>query len=386
MRVTSHNARGVKRSSKGFSPKHNDRQFDITKADHIDPEKDKANLYYNWTHDDFYYTSQTEGIEDTFEDGEKEYYREHFYGMYRSQQLKHEKSRHKGRLKTFDEWMQSKRYCPEETVFQVGKKGETITDEQFMEFAKRVHMLYDEYAKDHNDCYKILNVAMHLGETTGHVHMRKVWQYNSSGMFDFANAIGQEEALERAGVELPDPTKEKSKYNNRKMVFDREMREKIFEICEDMGLEIETVPLENVKHDMSKEQYIAEQNAKQIAEQEKRIAEQAKQIAEQEKRIEEQERIAERNRQRISLQQETMRSLQEDITEAEKQAAQIVENAKEKATRLIEERIAHFDKSTALAVAERNERLKKRELPIYEEYQGHQAEEEKSPYQYGKNG
>lgn len=47
MRATIHNGRTGKDGA--YNTKHNDRQFDIKNAEHIDPERVKNNRYWNWT-------------------------------------------------------------------------------------------------------------------------------------------------------------------------------------------------------------------------------------------------------------------------------------------------------------------------------------------------
>ena len=42
--------------------------------------------------------------------------------------------------------------------------------------------------------------------------------------------------MEMMGIELPDPSKPKSKFNNRKMTFDKICRDLLFEICENHDL------------------------------------------------------------------------------------------------------------------------------------------------------
>lgn len=61
MRATIHNGRTSHLGA--FTPKHNDRNFDINHAEHIDPERVKNNRYWNWT-----------GKEITFEAAEQAFY------------------------------------------------------------------------------------------------------------------------------------------------------------------------------------------------------------------------------------------------------------------------------------------------------------------------
>ena len=74
----------------------------------------------------------------------------------------------------------------------------------------------------HLDVYKrqVLDWALHLDESTPHIHERHV--------FDCENKYGevapqQEKALEALGFELPAPDKPLSRRNNRKITFDAEM-------------------------------------------------------------------------------------------------------------------------------------------------------------------
>ncbi len=53
----------------------------------------------------------------------------------------------------------------------------------------------------------------------------------------------QEKALEELEFELADPTKKKSKYNNRKMVFDAECRKLFLKISARHGLDIDMEPV-----------------------------------------------------------------------------------------------------------------------------------------------
>ena len=62
MRATIHNGRTSHLGA--FTPKHNDRNFNISHAEHIDPERVKDNRYWNWT-----------GKKITFEDAEIAFYR-----------------------------------------------------------------------------------------------------------------------------------------------------------------------------------------------------------------------------------------------------------------------------------------------------------------------
>ncbi len=99
----------------------------------------------------------------------------------------------------------------------------------------------------------ILNWALHLDESTPHIHERHV--------FDVINKYGerqpkQEQALKELGFELPDPSKKEGKYNNRKMSYDAECRKIFLDICNKHGIEIEEEPIYGGKKYLEKQEFI----------------------------------------------------------------------------------------------------------------------------------
>ena len=89
MRMTIHNGRAGKNGV--YSPKHNDRQFDISSAEHIDPERMPGNIYWNWT-----------GENVSFEDAEKAFYEEHCREYLDAVNRRHKEQRHPERVRDMD--------------------------------------------------------------------------------------------------------------------------------------------------------------------------------------------------------------------------------------------------------------------------------------------
>ncbi len=257
MRVTRHNIRGAKHSSTGFHAKHNDRDFDMSKADNINAEMTKNNFYYNCF--DGWYQATEKDNKKSFEETEALYYGVHFMNMYQGQINRNNASGNKKRNKSFEDWRKSKRYCPEETYIQVGNVDGHIDAKLFAQISKDYVKAEMDWAKAHNDCFVVLDVGNHYDEAVPQVHIRKVWRSVSANGVE---EIGQATALERAGVELPNPDKEVGNKNNRKMTFDREMREKLFEICEHYGVQITREPIKDAEHDMSKNKLLVKKNAR----------------------------------------------------------------------------------------------------------------------------
>lgn len=247
MRVTKHNGRGPKNSNFGYNPKHNDRDFEHELTD---------NFYWNLYHKGYYTDKDKNNKENgilTFEQAEEKYYENMFYKQYEMQQQKYKKKGNYDRLKTFEEWRNSKRYVPEESITQIGNSEKNV-DANLFENAYLDFLVYQtNWSKQHNNCFRVLDMSVHYDETVIHAHDRKVWQYrDSNGVW----CIGQDKALEQAGIGLPDPSKPRSRFNNRKMVYDKMMREKWIEICKGYGLEIEEEALPDGKHNMDKEEMI----------------------------------------------------------------------------------------------------------------------------------
>lgn len=250
MRGTRHNGRGYKGSKNGYNPKHDDRDYDI---DEEQAKREKENVYWNY-YDGQYYGNEKENKR-SFSDAEKQFYEENFKEIWKKQNEKNEQSGHKKRNKSFDEWRSLKRYCPEESYLQIGNMDEKNTPDKktFYSIAMDYLKWEDEWNKNHGNPFTRLDYAIHNDEGIPQIHYRKVWSYtDENGDLQ----IGQEKALEKAGVALPHPEKKNSRYNNRKIEFDKMCRNKFIEIAESYGVHIEKEPVKDTKHNMSKEEYL----------------------------------------------------------------------------------------------------------------------------------
>lgn len=224
-RVTKHNGRVT-------TAKHNDRNFDVENAPHIDKDKSKDNKTFMWCGDEV----------ETFEEAEQKFYNEHFSQALDEQNERHRKARNYKRIKTMDEFRTNKNTCPEEVILQWGKFKDDVDRTKFFDACDDYMEWEDETFGKH---LKILDAALHKDEATEHLQYRRVWIYTDENGVEH---VGQEEALKQMGFERPDPSKEKSRFNNRKMVFDKQCREKWMDICEQYGLDVERTPMPNQRH------------------------------------------------------------------------------------------------------------------------------------------
>lgn len=237
-----------------FTPRHNDRNFNISHAEHIDPERVKLNRYWNWTGNP----------ETTFEDAEAAFYEKHIRKHLDAQNARYKAQRHAERAKTMDEYRRSPQTCPEEVILQIGKRGDTIPADMMA----RIIQEQINWEQKQFPGLKVLDVALHMDEQGApHIHERRAWVYtDKAGNL----AISQNKSLEQMGVELPNPDKPRSRFNNRKQVFSRMCREHLLQICREHGLEIEEIPQEKSKSGRTLEDYQAGEAEKRAAEADRR--------------------------------------------------------------------------------------------------------------------
>lgn len=268
MRATIHNGRTSNLGA--FTPKHNDRNFNISHAEHINPERVKLNRYWNWTGNP----------ETTFEAAEIAFYEKHISAHLEAQNARYRAQRHAERAKTMDEYRRSPQTCPEEVILQIGKRGDTIPADMMA----RIIQEQINWEQKQFPGVKVLNVALHMDEQGApHIHERRAWVYTDK---DGNTAISQNKSLEQMGVELPNPDRPRGRFNNRKQTFSRMCREHLLQICREHGLEIEEIPQEKSRNGRTLDDYKAGEAEKRAAEAERRrqFSERAAESAE--KRVE----------------------------------------------------------------------------------------------------
>ena len=236
MKLTRHNGRAGKNGV--YNPKHNDRSFDIANSEHIDEERAKLNLYWDCYNGfrNFKNPEKENELSATFEDVEQLFYRQRYHDFVTGQNERNVKNRHPERNKETGDLLKSKKTCPEETVYQIGTLDNHVPPELLIEIVTEFMEIANERFGSH---VHILNWALHLDESTPHIHERHV--------FDCENQYGeiapqQEKALEALGFELPEPEKPVGRKNNRKMTFDSACRVLLFDVAKKHGLQLEEEP------------------------------------------------------------------------------------------------------------------------------------------------
>ena len=256
-----HNGRG--RNAKGFKVRHNDRDFDISRAEHINPEPERKNRYFIVEADG----TVNNHPQISFETHEKRMYNHLFSETLSKQAERHIKSGHRERIRTPDQYRTAIRTCPEETILMLGTR-ECHADKQA--FIKAVNRWCQQMQTAYGTHWRLLDGALHFDESTPHCHIRAVWTAEGKDGLQ----VSENQALRVLGIQRPDPEQPEGKHNCPKQTFTRQSRELWIAAAREFGIEIEDIPEMPGKATRTKEEYIAQKIRKEIVE----LAEQRDQI------------------------------------------------------------------------------------------------------------
>lgn len=376
IRATKHNGRTKKHTNVAYSSKHNDRQY--KDKSHLKKSSDD-NLYYingfNYflTHKEYVAWTEEQhenGQVGTFEEYENLFYEKMFKDQYNQQMERHIKGGHKDRVKTFDDWKKNKRYVPEETQLQVGNKDIQIPRETSEKIFLEYFKWEQKWGYEH-ECFQILDMAIHEDETTIHSQSRRVWfSLNpETGIYE----IGQDKALERAGIPLSNPNEPRSRYNNRKMVFDKLAREQFLSICEAHGIDVERVPVPDAAHNLDKDEMIHRKHTEKEKELDKRdelLVEKEKQLERKKEVLVERQKKLERKKEVLVKKEKAVNELHNALLNDLQTVRHILnahstENVENEQIRVLEEELSNIkyrDGSTALERYRRKQESKRQEI------------------------
>lgn len=310
MKLTRHNGRSGKNGV--YNPKHNDRRFNVENSEHIDAEFAKENLYWTIYGGFSTGTKRDKAERDySFEEVERTFYRKNYTLFVLGQHERNEKTRHTERNRSVEDLLESKKTCPEETIYQIGTMEDDFDPVVLAEIATE---FFEEMQDRFGSHVHILDWALHLDEATPHIHERHT--------FDALNKYGelcpqQEKALEELGIPLPDPDKKPGKHNNRKMTFDAECRNMLFRICEDHNLHLQREPTYGGRGYLEKQDFIIEKQKNTIALQNDALARQSCKMERQSAEIGEQKRELSAVSEKVSAQREILSETESAVESAE---------------------------------------------------------------------
>ena len=267
LKLTRHNGRAGTHGT--YNPKHNDRSFNLANSEHIDQERAKGNIYWDCFHGfrSVLAPPDPDDLAATFSDVERRFYETHYTAFVEGQNERNAKNRHTERNRSIPDLLSSRKTCPEETICQLGTLDEHASAEDLLNI---VTEFIDEFKAKFGDHVHVLDWALHLDESTPHIHERHV--------FDCENQYGeiapqQEKALEALGFELPDPAKPLSRRNNRKITFDAACRKMLFEIAKRHGLDLEEEAEYGNRKYLEKQDFILAKQKEQLAAQQSKLDE-----------------------------------------------------------------------------------------------------------------
>lgn len=243
-------------SGRQGSARHNDRSFLAGRSEawrqehapHIDPERTDDNVVWTWN-------GQTD-----VEASERAWYAQEYQRAQEATNARYAREGHSDRCKSTDQLYEGRLTRPEEMILQVGTQADGIDPAEFAQAVDRYLDKLDEWDTAHGGHMHILSIALHVDESSPHLHIRRVWDYTDR---DGLCRLGQAKALQAAGVPLPDPNKPTGRFNNRKMTFDSMARSWWQECCREQGWDIETDARPDMRH-KSKQDYIRDQMAAEI--------------------------------------------------------------------------------------------------------------------------
>ena len=307
MRVTAHNGRAGKDGA--YSPRHNDRNFNLATADHIDPERSSGNWYWQW-----------DKKAASFDEAEKNFYDKYFADMLQKRNDMYIKNGHRERIQSMDAYRCNPKSCPEETILQIGKLGQTVDPE----LLRRICIEYINWMLKQYPQARLLDVALHVDEDGApHMHIRQVWVgHDKTGQL----CVGQAKALKEMGIKRPDPSKPEGRRNNAKMTYTKECRQHLLDICQQHGLDIETEPKEATESGLTLLEYKRRQEKQKLQDLQEEIAQLKDDMAYMDEQlIASQEDLA-RNQENASAAQIALESAQQqllDLAEKMKEIDQI---------------------------------------------------------------
>ena len=267
LKLTRHNGRAGTHGT--YNPKHNDRSFNLANSEHIDPERAKGNIYWDCFHG-FRSALDPQDPDDlaaTFSEVERQFYENRYSNFVESQNERNAKIRHTERNRSISDLLSSRKTCPEETIYQLGTKDDHASSEVLLAV---VTEFIEEFKARFGDHVHVLDWALHLDESTPHIHERHV--------FDCENKYGevapqQEKALEALGFDLPDPAKPLSRRNNRKITFDAACRKMLFDIAKRHGLDLEEEAEYGNRKYLEKQDFILAKQKELLSAQQNRLDE-----------------------------------------------------------------------------------------------------------------
>lgn len=213
--------------------KHNDRQFNLDKAKHIDQERLDKNIYWH--------VYKKKHPEMTFSEAQLEFYQRKFGKHLEFQNEKNIKARHKERVMDMQTYLE--KHPPEEVILQIGALGDDIPAQKLVECVNDYVKRYQEHFGSNSN---IISIAIHRDESSVHAHVLRA--FYSIDVKSMECAYNEGKAMLELGFRPPNEDEPIGRFNSPKMSFSKEERNLWLDIIEEHGLTVEREPLEGRQH------------------------------------------------------------------------------------------------------------------------------------------
>lgn len=245
---------------KAYNSKHDQREAFSKKPRQADRGRATQNVYWD-------YGKKLGGA--TFSENETLFYQRFLGPTIERKNKKAIERRQYGRTQTVAQYKE--KHPPEEVLLYLGTENVNVEalEAVFRDF--RAWLMSDGWDREKGGIMP-LNAALHLDETTPHIHFRQVYLCKGK---DGGWEVSQNKALEALGYQRPDPTKPTGKYNNAKMTFTAACRGKLQELARSYGVELETEPLPKTEVGLPLKEYVQREQAREAAAAEQRAAREA---------------------------------------------------------------------------------------------------------------
>lgn len=258
-------------NGKPTTAKHNDREFDVSKADHIDDSLLHQNQYWKLVDLSVVCPSAKINPEATFDEYEQQIYEMCFFKMLEIRNAKQIAARHKERVQSIEQFRKNAKVCPEESIWTIGNRDNRVSPELLMEcFAE-----FLEWHRTNFPNVMLLDAALHCDEpdASPHIHLRQVWFHTAHDTEGNQYLeIHQNNALKEMGISRPEPDKKESRYNNAKVTYTAMLHQEWLDIAERHGISVERTPQDKSKSGLPLAKLKAKTLEENIAELEKRLA------------------------------------------------------------------------------------------------------------------
>ena len=282
MKATLHIGRGT--------VKHNDRNFNLDNARHIDKTRQNENFYINRYLDDTI----------TFEECERRYYQENYLQGLEAKNEKYRKRRQYGYIRTIDDLLKADKTQPKEMILQIGNKDNHPDREVLLQC---IHQFNEEFNRRYGTNAHILDIALHGDEKSPHAHIRFICDYTDK---DGHKKICTDKALKALGIKPPKATAKADRYNNALQTFTEQIRFIWNTIIKRNGIELD----ENVANASQKHLTVLEYKDKKLQEE---IESHNKQLIEQGTEISQKQQVIHLLDKQINAQKQKLEELEQNL-------------------------------------------------------------------------